>query len=282
MIEVAGTVRDRQELPQACAAVRDSLYARAEGQEIAPEDAAALEAHLAACAECAAERSRLNRFTTDLSDLLRTLKPAVDLRKKVLAKIEVRSERHGVARAAAALGAAGVFAAVVLLAGGPRQVARLAGVVGAPRVLRLVEGALVAQAGAGGLRNGDRLCLAQGDGATLVMPSCATHLTGPGLVQIEKDPAGGMRLHVLDETRLTVDAREGAFEIRAGAISVYASGASFALEVDRTGTCAVRVARGHVEVCTPTGGATARPDAPLVIDQTGAAPKARGGPPGAP
>ena len=93
MAEAGHGMRNREDLSESCATVRDLIYASAQSEDLSPENARVMESHIAECAECKAERKRVRNFTTNISDLLHSLKPDDNLRRKVLRKIEVGAEK---------------------------------------------------------------------------------------------------------------------------------------------------------------------------------------------
>ena len=269
MLEVAGDLRDREQLPPECGRVRDLIYARAEGEELSDEDLAALEVHLAECEECKAEQRRVRTFTTNISDLLRTLRPAQDLRKKVLDKIESTAERRRTWKPFAALGASVFLALVVLIASRERPSAMVTASSGSPRLMRVADGEHREESLTPSLRRGDRLRLAAGDSVTIETGDCALVLTGPSLAQFDWSARSPCSVHLLAESNLDATAGKTLLTVVIGQLSVRSANARFEISARRNGSCSLSVKSGQAFVNSPLGNTRVRSGVTVAMNQDG-------------
>jgi hypothetical protein len=269
VIEVAGQMRNRDELPPPCEAVRDLLYAQAEGEELTADEVRLLDEHTAQCEECAAERRRAKSFTTDISDLLRTLRPAQDLRDRVLQKIETRASRRHAYLPLAALGLSVVLAVVALTLARREGAATVVARSGSPRLLRFAGGEHRAAPFTETLLNGDRLELRAGDAATVALGEGTVALCGPSLVQIDGEAGSPITLHVLGQTSLSARTGADRLVIRAGQVFARPANAEFEMHVDPAGVCRFESRAGRIYVNTPRGNTTVGTGASMVAMQDG-------------
>jgi hypothetical protein len=269
MIEVAGDIRNREELPEACAFARDLIYLQSEGEELLGDELETLEVHVAQCEACAAERNRVKHFTTSISDLLSALKPAEDLRRKVLKKIEANAEKRKTHKPLIALVGACLLAVIVLIASHEQPLAQLSSTRGSPRVLRPVGTELRSVTSAQDLEKGDRLQLDDGDEASLTVGRHSVVMRGPSLAQLDRTPSGQPLIHILKEAHLGADAGSTELHVCAGTVRVRASNARYTLDVDEAGTCRIDVSDGHVSVLSAAGGKAVTAASSLEVDQQG-------------
>jgi len=243
-------------LPRGCAAVRDALYRRADGEDLAPAEAKALDAHLAECGECSAELRRAGDFSSHISELLGELKPPRDIRRNVLNTIGPLGGRRRTVIGAAALAGVALLGLLVLVFSGGAPVARIASSDGDIEVLAFSGGEWRVRASGGDVRRGERVAAAPEGTATLEIGPGVVELVGPALVQIER-PAGstkGATIHCIRETSLLVSFPRGALiEIVAGDVRVVVASASVGLKVASNGRCRIEVFQGEARATDASG-----------------------------
>jgi ferric-dicitrate binding protein FerR (iron transport regulator) len=244
-------------LPPACAAVRDALHRRADGEELAPAEAKALDAHLGGCDDCAAELRRAGAFSTHVSKLLGGLKPPDDIRRKVLGRIGPLGGRKRMVAGAAALAGVALAGVAALLLSREAPAARIASADGQVRVLAFSGRGWRSRAGAREVRRGERVEVARGGAATLAVGAGEVVLTGPTLVQLGPADEGvpeGVAVHCIRETSLSVSASGGTpIELVAGGVRVEVAGARVGLKVSRDGGCRLEVLKGEVRATDASG-----------------------------
>lgn len=194
--EPAAGERDGPELPPACAAVRDALYRRVDKEDLAPAEAAALDAHLAACEPCAAELRRAGEFSTHVSRLLGGLRPAADMRRKILDRIGPLAGRRKTVIGAAALGGVALVGLLVLVLAGARPVARILRSEEGTRVLVHSAAGWRARPGAADVMPGERVEVAD-DGAELDAAGARIALEPGALVQLARSASGWPVVHCI-------------------------------------------------------------------------------------
>ncbi len=237
------------ELPPACAALRVTLYARADGEKLGAVDEKAVREHLKVCGDCAAEFRRAGEFTTKIGNLLGSLKPPSDLKRRVLDRIGAASPRRKLILGIAGLAAVAILGVIVLSRGGVEPVMRISHVRGRVRVLRSTGAGWRPRRGAADVRAGERLDLADGATAKLSFTEGVVELEGPARVQVEVDGDGFVRIHLLRETRMKSEIFGGGFVLlRIWHCELRTAGAEFSLDVDATGEGELAVAKGGVSV----------------------------------
>jgi len=253
-----GTTPSEPPLPPECAALRGALHRRADRadcEKLTAPEAKALDAHLEGCDECAAELRRAGEFSTHVSKLLGGLKPPHDIRRKVLGRIGPLGGRRRMVIGASALGAVAVaaVAAIVLSRGGP--LARVTSTDGDVKVLAFSGGEWRPRPGAKGVRASERVEVAPGGSATLVVGAGKVAVVGPALVQLEpSDTRDALAVHCISEASLYVLARgEGLIELVAGAVRVEVADARMRLEVAPGGGCRLDVVVGEARATDASG-----------------------------
>jgi len=244
---------DARALPPGCAAVREALYRRADGEDLAPAEAKALDAHLAECGECSSELRRAGEFSSHISELLGDLKPPRDIRRNVLNTIGPLGGRRRTVIGAAALGGVALVGLLVLVLSGGAPVARIASSDGDIQVLAFSGGEWRVRARGGDLRRAERVEAAPGATATLDVGPGVVELVGPALVQLERTEAGAA-VHCIRETSLLASSPRGAsIEIVAGAVRVVVADASVGIKVAPEGRCRIEVFSGEARATDASG-----------------------------
>jgi len=234
--------------------VRATLYAKADGEKLTAAERGALEAHVGRCPECAAEFRRASEFTTRIGELLGSLRPPVDLGRKVLDRIGADSPRMRVALGATALAAVLAAGLVLLALAGREPVMEIGQTRGDVRVLVAKGLRWEPRAGASGVRARERLSLGEGAYARLTCREGTVELTGPALAQVEVEREGFMVLHLLRRTRLSAAiANAGFFQVRIDRCAVRAGGSEFDLDVDPAGAAELRVRAGRATAVDASG-----------------------------
>lgn len=262
-------------LPRACAAVRDALHGRADGEELVPSEAKALDAHLAACESCAAELRRAGEFSTHVSKLLGGLRPPDDIRRKVLGRIGPLGGRRRMVVGAAALAGVTLVGLAALVLSRERPLARIASADGEVRVLTFSGGEWRPRAGAKDVRASERVEIAPGGTATLVNKTSEVRLTGPALVQLEHAKGSGkfhprdkVAVHCIRATSLSASASDMiAFELVAGGVRVAVIEASVRLAVAPDGGCRLTVLAGEVRATDASGERTIKEGETATLEQ---------------
>ena len=262
-------MRSREDLSESCATVRDLIYSSAQGEELSPEEARSLESHIDECADCMAERKRVRNFTTNISDLLHSLKPDENLRRKVLRKIEVGAEKKQAWKPIAALAGAIVFALVVLLLGREQPSAAIRAYSGTPKIHRAVAGKFQSIPFTSELINGDRIELAEGESVCVIVDGCSVELTGPSRAQLDTSSSSVFEIHLLAESNLIAESNDTALIIHMGDVSVRASHASVEVTVDASGGSRIAARNAYVSVHSPRGNSIVRKNSAIHIDQNG-------------
>jgi hypothetical protein len=256
-------------LPPECAALRGALHRRADGEELAASEAKALDAHLAACDECASELRRAGEFSTHVSELLSGLKPPCDIRRKVLDRIGPLGGRRRIVIGAVALAAVALagIAALVFSGGGP--LARVTSTERGVEVLAFSGGEWRVRAGARDVRASERVEVAPGGTATLAAGAAAVVLTGPAHVQLEPaDAPGVVAVHCIRETSLLARAEgRSLIELVAGGVRVRVSGARVGLEVAPDGGCKLTVVTGEARATDAAGKRTVKAGETVTLAQ---------------
>ncbi len=274
----AGGEGDTPPLPPGCAAVRDALYRRADGEALSPAEAAALDRHLEGCESCAAELRRSGEFSSHISELLGGLRPPGDIRRKVLDRIGPLGGRRRTVTGAAALAGVALVGLVALVLSGGKPLARVAAGEGEVRVLEFSAGEWRVRTGAREVRRGERVELAPGAAATLAVGESEIELGGPALVQLAKSATGRPVVHCIRRTKLSARVDVGArLEVRAGEVRLVtegtegAEGTDFTLDVAADGGCRLTVRAGEVRAADASGERRVEAGETAVLAQPGTA-----------
>jgi ferric-dicitrate binding protein FerR (iron transport regulator) len=237
-----------------CEALRGLLYARADSERLPGPEERRLDRHLEACEACAAELRRAGEFTSRISGLLQGLRPPEDLGRKVLQRVEADAPRSRLPWGAGALAAATVAGVVLLALAGERPVGTLGAAEGEARVSRHSGGAWRRRPAAREVFAGERLDLAAGARATLVLEAGELRLAGPGSFLIERGEGGEVALRAAGGPGVEAEVRSGpALVLRFGEVRLRAARAGFTAAADGSGGVAVTVRRGSVEASGPGG-----------------------------
>jgi hypothetical protein len=256
-------------LPAECAAARDALYRRAEDEELKPDEAKALDEHLAECDDCAAELRRAGAFSTNIAKLLSGLKPPADIRRKVLGRIEPFGGRRRMIIGATALGAVALVGVAVIMLSREAPIARIASADGDVSVLAFTGREWRQRAQAVYVRGAERVEVAPATTATLKIASSKVVLAGPALIQLERTDAG-VAIHCIHETSLLVSVPGlDPVEIVAGGVRVVVTGASASLKVSSDATCRLEVREGEVRATDASGERTIKAGESAILAQPG-------------
>jgi len=240
-------------LPPECAAVRDALHRRADGEELTPPEAKALDSHLEACEECASELRRAGEFSSHISELLGHLKPPRGIRDNVLSTIGPLGNRRRTIIGASALAGVALVALLALILSHEGSVARITRALGPVSVLAFSGGEWRPRPGAEDIRASERLAVERGVSVELDLELGRIELVGPSLVQFESTDTG-MAVHCIRESGIFASVSDGGtVEIVAGEVHVSVGDGEIVLKVAGNGVCHLKVHSGSARATDASG-----------------------------